>query len=239
MPVHLTGRVADMAPIAEIAERHGLFVVEDAAQSIASRYDGRMSGSFGQVGCFSTHPLKNLNACGDGGFLTTDDAEIAETVRALRNHGLVTRETVARFGHVSRMDNLQAAILAFRLGRLDDIIRRRRDHAALYRERLDPAHVFVPPDREREFNTYHTFVVQVDRRDALRAYLKTHGIGTAIHYPVPIHLQPAAAGLGYRAGDFPVAERQAKRILTLPINQTLRPDDVEYVADRVNAFVKS
>jgi dTDP-4-amino-4,6-dideoxygalactose transaminase len=239
MPVHLTGRVADMAPIAEIAERHGLSVVEDAAQSIGSRYDGRMSGSFGQVGCFSTHPLKNLNACGDGGFLTTNDAEIAETVRALRNHGLVTRETVACFGHVSRMDNLQAAILAFRLGRLDDIIRRRRDNAALYRERLDPAHVFVPPDREREFNTYHTFVVQVDRRDALQAYLKTHGVGTAIHYPVPIHLQPAAAGLGYRAGDFPVAERQAKRILTLPINQTLSLDDLEYVADRVNAFVKS
>jgi dTDP-4-amino-4,6-dideoxygalactose transaminase len=239
MPVHLTGRVADMAPIAEIAERHGLFVVEDAAQSIGSRYDGRMSGGFGQVGCFSTHSLKNLNACGDGGFLTTNDAEIAETVRALRNHGLVTRETVARFGHVSRMDNLQAAILTFRLGRLDDIIRRRRDHAALYRERLDPAHVFMPPDRDREFNTYHTFVVQVDRRDALQAYLKTHGVGTAIHYPVPIHLQPAAAGLGYRAGDFPVAERQAKRILTLPINQTLSRDDLEYVADRVNAFVKS
>lgn len=239
MPVHLTGRIADMAPILEIAERHGLLVVEDAAQSVGSRYDSRPSGSFGHVGCFSTHPLKNLNACGDGGFLTTDDAEVADAVRALRNHGLVTRDTVARFGQVSRLDNLQAAILTFRLERLGDTIRRRRANAAIYRERLDPAHVFVPPDREREFNTYHTFVVQVDRRDELQAYLRAQGVGTAIHYPIPIHLQPAADGLGYRAGDFPVAERQAKRILTLPINQTLSPEDVDYVADRVNAFAKS
>jgi dTDP-4-amino-4,6-dideoxygalactose transaminase len=239
MPVHLTGRVADMAPIMEVAERHGLRVVEDAAQSIGSRYDGRMSGSFGQLGCFSTHPLKNLNACGDGGFLTTDDEEIAASVRALRNHGLVTRETVARFGQVSRMDSLQAAILHFRAGRLDDTIERRRANAVLYRERLDPERVFMAEDREREFNTYHTFVIQVDRRDELQAFLQAHGVGTAIHYPVPIHLQPASADLGYRAGDFPVAERQAGRILTLPINQTLSPDDIIYVADRVNEFFKS
>ena len=239
MPGHLTGRIADMAPIMEIAERHGLQVVEDAAQSVGSRYDDRTSGSFGRVGCFSTHPLKNLNACGDGGFLTTDDDEIAEAVRAARNHGLVTRETVARFGQVSRMDSLQAAILHFRLGRLDDTVRRRRANAALYRERLDPERVFIPEDRDREFNTYHTLVIQVDRRDELRAFLQAQGVGTAIHYPVPIHLQPASAGLGYRAGDFPVTARQAGRILTLPINQTLSPDDISYVADRVNEFFKS
>jgi len=239
MPVHLTGRIADMAPILEIAERRGLFVVEDAAQAVGSCYDDRQSGSFGHVGCFSTHPLKNLNACGDGGFLTTDDGAVADAVRALRNHGLVTRDTVARFGQVSRMDSLQAAILTFRLGRLEETIRRRRANAERYRQRLDPAAVFVPPDRACEFNTYHTFVVQLDRRDELQAYLKAEGVGTAIHYPVPIHLQPAAAELGYRAGDFPVAERQAKRILTLPINQTLSAEDVDYVADRVNEFVKS
>lgn len=239
MPVHLTGRIADMAPILEIAERHGLWVVEDAAQAVGSRYDGRMSGSLGQIGCFSTHPLKNLNACGDGGFLTTDDEAVAEAVRAARNHGLVTRDTVARFGQVSRMDSLQAAILRFRLGRLDDIIARRRANAALYRERLDPSHVFVPAERERAFDTYHTFVIQADRRDKLQAFLRDRGIGTAIHYPVPIHLQPAAADLGYRAGDFPVTERQAGLILTLPINQTLSPEDVIYVADQVNAFFGS
>jgi dTDP-4-amino-4,6-dideoxygalactose transaminase len=239
MPVHLTGRIADMAPILEIAERHGLFIVEDAAQSIGSRYDGRMSGGFGHVGCFSTHPLKNLNACGDGGFLTTDDESVAEAVRASRNHGLVTRDTVARFGHVSRMDSLQAAILNFRLSRLDDTIARRRANAALYRERLNSERVFVPAERERAFDTYHTFVIQVERRDALQAFLRDQGVGTAIHYPVPIHLQPAAAELGHRAGAFPATERQAERILTLPVNQTLSPDDVVYVADRVNEFFRS
>jgi dTDP-4-amino-4,6-dideoxygalactose transaminase len=239
MPVHLTGRIADMAPILEIARRRGLFVVEDAAQAIGSRYDGRPSGGFGHVGCFSTHPLKTLNACGDGGFVTTDDPEVARTVRAARNHGLVTRDTVARFGRVSRMDSLQAAILGFRLGRLDDAIRRRRANAALYRARLDAERVFVPAERERAFDSYHTFVIQVDRRDELRAFLAAQGVGTAVHYPVPIHLQPAAAGLGYRAGDFPVAERQAGRILTLPINQTLGADDLGYVAERINAFVIS
>jgi dTDP-4-amino-4,6-dideoxygalactose transaminase len=137
------------------------------------------------------------------------------------------------------MDSLQAAILHFRLGRLDDTVRRRRANAALYRERLDPKRVFIPEDRDREFNTYHTLVIQVDRRDELRAFLQAQGVGTAIHYPVPIHLQPASAGLGYRAGDFPVTERQAGRILTLPINQTLSPDDISYVADRVNEFFKS
>ena len=239
MPVHLTGRMADMEPIMAVAERHGIWVVEDAAQSAGSRYDGRMSGSFGRVGCFSTHPLKNLNACGDGGFLTTEDDAVAETVRALRNHGLVTRDSVARFGQVSRMDSLQAAILQFRLGRLDETIRRRRANAALYRERLDRERVFIPDDRERAFDSYHTFVIQVERRDALQAFLQAHGVGTAVHYPVPIHLQPAAADLGYRAGDFPVAELQAGRILTLPINQTLGPEDIAYVADLVNDFVKS
>jgi dTDP-4-amino-4,6-dideoxygalactose transaminase len=239
MPVHLTGRLADMAPILEIAERHNLAVIEDAAQAIGSRYDGRPSGSFGRAGCFSTHPLKNLNACGDGGFLTTDDAALADAVRALRNHGLVTRDRVERFGQVSRMDTLQAAILGYRLGRLDEVTRRRRANAALYEERLDRDHIFMPPEREREFNTYHTFVVQVDRRDELQAFLKDRGIGTTIHYPMPIHLQPAAKDLGYGAGDFPVTERQAGRILTLPVNQTLVPEDIIYVADTINEFCRA
>lgn len=236
MPVHLTGRVADMTPILEIAERHGLLVVEDAAQAMGSTYDGRPAGSFGAVGCFSTHPLKNLNACGDGGFLVTDDGDLAGRVRAMCNHGMVDRHRVLRFGQVSRMDTVQAAILGYRLGRLDDIIGRRRTNAARYRARLDAGTVFVPEDRQIEFNTHHTFVVQVDRRDALRAHLTERGIGSAIHYPTPIHLQPAAASLGHGPGAFPVTERQAGRILTLPVHQHLSADDVDHVADAVNEF---
>lgn len=236
MPVHLTGRMARMDEIRNIADKHALAVIEDAAQAIGSKYAGRMSGSVGHVGCFSAHPLKNLNACGDGGFLATSDDAVASSVRTLRNHGLIDRNTVARFGYVSRMDALQAAILRYRLGRLDEIVRRRRQNAARYDALLDRQAVFVPPERAEEFNTYHTYVVQVDRRDELQRYLAGRGIGTAIHYPVPIHLQPAASDLGYRKGDFPVTERQAQRILTLPVNQSLSEEDIAFVAESVNRF---
>jgi dTDP-4-amino-4,6-dideoxygalactose transaminase len=237
MPVHLTGRVADMDPLMEIAHAKDLFVIEDAAQSIGSTYRDRPAGSFGHVGCFSTHPLKNANAAGDGGFLTTNDDDIAATVRLLRNHGLIDRNTVERFGFVSRMDTLQAAILDYRLDRLDEIIRRRRANAVLYQELLDRKYVFCPPERQIEFNTYHTFVIQVDRRDELQRDLAHRGIGSAIHYPVPIHLQPAAKGFGYKLGDFPVTERQAARILTLPIHQSLKAEQIREVAETVNAFM--
>jgi dTDP-4-amino-4,6-dideoxygalactose transaminase len=239
MPVHLTGRVADMDPIMALARAHGLFVIEDAAQSVGSGYGGKPAGSFGDVGCFSTHPLKNLNAIGDGGFATTNNDDVAAAIRLLRNHGLVDRNTVREFGFVSRMDTLQAAVLEFRLGRLDGIVEKRRANAARYRAQLDSKRVFVPPDRQIEFNTYHTFVIQTDRRDALQKHLADQGIGTAIHYPVPLHLQPAAASLGHKQGDFPVTERQAARILTLPVNSSLTPEQVETVAKEVNEFIHS
>jgi dTDP-4-amino-4,6-dideoxygalactose transaminase len=236
MPVHLTGRIAAMDAISRIAADRGLAIVEDAAQAMGSRYHGRPSGSIGTIGCFSTHPLKNLNACGDGGVLTTNDEAVAERVRLLRNHGLADRDTVTEFGFVSRMDALQAAVIKLRLGKLDQVIARRRRNAETYRQLLDPERVFMPKCRPEEFNTFHTFVIQVDRRDALKAHLADHGIATAIHYPVPIHLQPAAAGLGYGRGDFPSTERQAERILTLPVNEHLDDDDLHYVAEAVNGF---
>jgi dTDP-4-amino-4,6-dideoxygalactose transaminase len=237
LPVHLTGRVADMSPIMDIAQRHGLVVVEDAAQAIGSSYAGRPAGSLGHAGCFSTHPLKNLNACGDGGFVTTGDHNVAAAIRSLRNHGLVDRNTAEQFGFVSRMDTLQAAILGYRLGRLDEVIKRRRANAAHYMKQLDPDMVFFPPERQIEFNTYHTFVIQVDRRDALQRHLTAQGIGTAIHYPIPLHLQPAAVALGHGLGDFPMAEGQAGRILTLPVNQSLGLEEIAIVAGAVNEFL--
>ena len=236
MPVHLTGRIADMTPLSEIAKRHGLLVVEDASQSFGSRYEDRLAGSFGDVGCFSVHPLKNFNAAGDAGFLTTDDGELAEKVTHMGNHGLIGKGLSEAFGHVSRMDTLQAAILRYKLEALPGVIERRRANADFYRENLDPAHVFTAPERDVEFNTYHTFVIQVDRRDELKAHLAEQQIGSAIHYPVPIHLQPAANRLGYKAGAFPVAERQAERILSLPVHQTLEENHIRRVADAVNGF---
>ena len=236
LPVHLTGRIADMDAINAIAARHGLLVIEDAAQSIGSVYHGKVSGSLGTLGCFSTHPLKNLGGAGDGGIVTTDDADVAKTLISLRNHGLEGRDTVTRWGFVSRMDTLQAAILLHRLTRLDDVIDARRANAERYRDLLDPAHVFVPPERPDTLDTFHTFVIQVDRRDELQAHLGTLGIETLIHYPVPLHLQPAAHDLGYGRGAFPQTEAQAARILSLPIHQCLIPGQIEFTANAINAF---
>lgn len=236
MPVHLTGRVCEMDRIMEIAEHNDLKVIEDAAQSFGSRYQDKMSGAIGHAGCFSAHPLKNLNAAGDAGFVTTDDDDLAARLRLLRNHGLKDRETVVEWGTVSRLDNLQAGLLAMRLGRTAGVIEKRRANAALYRELLAGTDVFIPPCREPEFNTFHTFVVQVDRRDELCAFLAERGIETAVHYPVPIHLQPAAASLGFEEGDFPVTESQAARIVSLPVHQFLSEDDVRYVASTIEAF---
>ena len=176
MPVHLTGRVCDMAPIMEIADKYRLSVVEDAAQAIGSKYKGKLSGSIGHGGCFSTHPLKNLNACGDGGFMTTNDEKIYLKARAIRNHGMANRNNVSQFGYVSRMDNLQAAILNYRLQRLDVIIEKRRKNAQLYFDGINTSEVRLPLEKKHEFNTYHTFVIQVDQRDDLRTYLKDNNI---------------------------------------------------------------
>jgi dTDP-4-amino-4,6-dideoxygalactose transaminase len=235
LPVHLTGRVAAMKPLLEIARRHDLRVVEDAAQAIGARQGGQAAGSFGDIGCFSAHPLKNLNAVGDAGYLTTSDPKIAERLRRLRNNGLGDRNTVLEWGIVSRLDVIQAVVLTHRLGSLDDVIQARRRNANEYRAAL-PADVFCPPCRLDEWNTFHTFVVQVDRRDELAAHLAARGIATAVHYPIPIHLQPAARDLGHHAGAFPVAEGQAKRILSLPIHQYLRPDDIGRIAAAISGF---
>jgi dTDP-4-amino-4,6-dideoxygalactose transaminase len=236
MPVHLTGRMCDMDPIMDIAKRHNLIVIEDAAQAIGSKYKGRYSGSIGNIGCFSTHPLKNLNACGDGGFLTTNDEDIYTQLRALRNQGMADRNIVNNFGVVSRMDNLQAAILNYRFEKLEDVINKRRQNAQAYYDGLNQKKIFIPREQTYEYNSYHTFVLQTDYRDELKDYLSINGIGSAVHYPVPIHLQPASRKFGYKVGDFPVAEKQSKQILTLPINQSLSSNDLERIINRINEF---
>jgi dTDP-4-amino-4,6-dideoxygalactose transaminase len=236
MPVHLTGRVAAMGELRELARSHHLAIIEDSAQAFASKLDGKFAGLLGDVGAFSAHPLKNLNAAGDAGFVLTQDAAVAERIRGLRNHGFRDRDTALRFGFVSRMDTLQAAVLRVRLPRVAGVVARRRANAARYDALLDRANVFVPSDSPQMFNTYHLYVVQVERRDELQASLSARGIATKVHYPLPIHLQPAAAHLGYARGSLPVTERQADRILSIPINQFLAPDDIAYVAAAINEF---
>ncbi len=237
MPVHLSGRMSGISEIWEIAASKGLFMIEDAAQAIGSQYKKIPAGKWGDVGCFSAHPLKNLNACGDAGFIATNNHKLANKIRSMRNHGLVSRDIVKEFGYVSRLDAVQAAILEYRLRKLSNVIERRTYNAKLYQSLLPCDRVLIPRESTREQISWHTFVIQVDNRDELKAYLDQHGIETGIHYPVPIHMQPAAKSLGYREGDFPEVERQAKRILTLPIHQHLSEEEICCIAEKVNKFL--
>lgn len=239
MPVHLTGRMADMNRIKTIATKFDLKIVEDCAQSIGSKLTNQFSGSFGDIGCFSCHPLKNLNACGDGGFIITDNDDCAQFIREIRNHGMQDRNIVNQFGVVSRMDELQAAILLFRINKLSAVIEKRRQNAEFYINSLDSNHIYFPPETAQQFNSFHTFVIQCKQRDQLKEVLEKKNIQTAIHYPIPIHLQPASKKLGYQFGDFRNAELQAKKILTLPINQYLREAEIKLVSDEINYFFNS
>lgn len=236
MPVHLTGRMCEMDKILKIAKKYNLKIVEDAAQSIGSMYKGKKSGSYGDIGCFSAHPLKNLNAIGDSGYLTTNSKKIYDYIRILRSHGMANRNVVKNFGYVSRMDNVQAAILNYRLNNLNNIISKRRKNAKLYFKYLNKINMILPNENVHEFNTYHTFVIQVNKRDKLKNYLQKNGINTAIHYPIPIHLQPAAKKFGHKLGDFKNTERQAKSILTLPINQFLKEKEIIFISKKINNF---
>ena len=225
-----------MNEIKKISNKYKIPIIEDAAQSIGSKYYNKKSGTFGDISCFSVHPLKNLNACGDGGFFVTNNLEFFKKAKKLRNHGLEDRNIVKNYGYISRMDVVQSCILNYRLKTLKDTITKRRMNAAFYLKNLNRDFYKIVEEKEYEFNTYHTFVVQTSKRNELIKFLKKKGIGTAIHYPIPIHLQPASKFLNYKKGDFPVAEKQSKRILTIPIHQNLKQRELENVVWLMNKF---
>ncbi len=235
MPVHLTGRPADMDPILEIARRRGLHVIEDAAQAVGAEYRGRRVGSFGAAGCFSLHPLKNLNAIGDGGMITTGDPQLYEQLKKARNHGLRNRDECEFWSPNCRLDALQAAMLRVKMKYLDGWTAARREHAAFYQAALREV-VRVPEDKPYERAVCHTFIIQTGRRDELQRFLLERGIETKIHYPIPIHLQPAAAALGYGPGSFPVAEQQAHSVLSLPVYPELTPAERSRVVEAIRGF---
>ena len=233
VPVHLYGQPADLDAIAALARQHNLVVVEDSAQAHGARYKGKRVGLFGHAAAFSFYPSKNLGAYGDGGMVVTNDDRVAEQVRLLRNCGQRKKYHHPVIGKNSRLDTVQAAVLRVKLPHLDDWNTARRRHAAAYSERLAGG-VHTPattPDMEHVF---HLYVVETDRRDALQESLKGREIQTGIHYPVPIHLQEACAGLGYKKGDFPVTERAAARILSLPMYPELNAEQIDTVVDAVN-----
>lgn len=238
LPVHLTGCPADMSRILEIAKAKGLFVIEDAAQAVGASINGKRVGSFGNAGAFSLHPLKNLNVWGDGGFITTNDEDLAKRLRLMRNHGMQTRDVCVEYGYNSRLDTLQALVALDLVDKVAGINEERNKHAVFYDGKLREMSewIHVPARAKNVYQAYHTYVIQVKNRDALNAYLLANGIDCKIHYPIPLHLQPASQYLGYKKGDFLVTEKQCDSILTLPIHQHLQVTQMEYVVQTIRQF---
>lgn len=239
IPIHLFGGCADLDPLCAMARERGMFVIEDAAQSIGSEYKGKRAGSVGDVGCFSFFPSKNLGGYGDGGMLTTNDPAIRERLAALRVHGSKKKYYHEWIGVNSRLDALQAAVLRVKFRHLDSWSEGRQRNADLYRKLLAEMHVPVVPPVPAPYQTrhiYNQFCIVSDKRDALQAYLKEKGIGTEVYYPLPLHLQPCFAHLGHKRGDFPVSERLALESLALPIHSELAAEDIEMVCSTIKAF---
>jgi len=230
LPVDLYGRPADIDALMEIAAQHNLKVLDDAAQAHGARYRGRRAGSLGHATAFSFYPTKNLAAYGEGGALTTDDDRIAEFARAARNHGQSSRYEHEFVGYNYRMDGFQGAVLQIKLRHLEEWNARRRELAAKYRELLADVRVDLPADDSRDECVYHLFAVYVNERNCVRRLLADRGIETMIHYPRPLHLQPAYATLGVPEGSLPHAERACERVLSLPLYPAMQTEQVEFVA---------
>lgn len=237
MPVHWAGKPCHMDAILDVANRHGVYVVEDACHAVQATYHGRPAGSLGHIAGFSFHPLKNLNVWGDGGIIVTSSDEIADQLRLMRNHGLRGRDECVMFAYNSRLDTLQAVVASHLLQKLDEITQGRIDHAAYYDRHLSSIQGIRVPVREEYIKqVYHLYCIQCDDRDQLQDFLITKGIDAKVHYPVPMHLQPAAAYLGYKLGDFPVCERMAKHTLSLPVHEYLTEKELDYVVDMIEEF---
>ncbi len=238
VPVHYGGNVADMPAISEIAKRHDLPVIEDACQAIGAAIEGQPAGSWGGTGCFSLHPLKNLNVWGDGGVIVTRSDEMAERLRLLRNHGLRGRDEVVDFGWNSRLDTLQAVVGLSLLPEMESITLRRIENARRYDERLASMGEFirVPVRRPGVRHVYHLYMVRARRRDELLAHLHARGVEARVHYPIPLHLQPAASHFGHARGDFPVCEESCRSMVTLPAHQHLTDSEIDYTVDCIREF---
>lgn len=237
MPVHLYGQPADMDAIRAIARKHNLYVFEDAAQASGARYKGRMAGSLGDAAAFSFYPGKNLGAYGDGGAVTTNDADVAEKIRLLRNIGQKVKYFHEVKGYNSRLDTMQAAVLGVKLPYLDEWNASRRRAAGTYADLLADLPLVTPTTADYVEHIFHLYVVRVSDREALMEHLKKAGIATGLHYPIPIHLQPAYAELGYKRGDFPITEAYAETIVSLPIFPELDDEKVAYVANAIHEYM--
>ena len=232
MPVHLYGQPAAMDAINAIAQKHGLIVIEDAAQAHGSRYNDQRAGTLGDSACFSFYPSKNLGCYGDGGAVVTNDPQVAERVAKLRNHGRMTKYEHDELGYGHRLDGIQAAILGAKLPHLDDWNAGRRDRAARYAELLADLPVSAPRHLPETEPVYHCYTIRLDEgydRDAVVQHLKDNGVGVGVHYPIPLHLQPAYRFLELEPGAYPVSEKAAHEVLSLPIYAELTDEQQDYV----------
>jgi len=232
LPVHWSGKPCDMDRITAVARRHDLAVVEDACHAVQATYRGRPAGSLGTIGCFSFHPLKNLNVWGDGGIITTGSDELAAKLRLLRNHGLRNRDECDIFAYNSRLDTLQAVVARHLLAKLDHITESRIAHAAYFDDKLRGIPQVIVPAREPHVKqVYHLYIVRCERRDELQRFLIERGIDAKVHYPIPMYRQPAAHSFGYRAADFPECEATVRSVLSLPVHEFItRPQQDRVVA---------
>lgn len=239
LPVHLYGQTVDMDPLLDIAKRHGLRVIEDCAQAHGAEYKGRKAGAIGDAGGFSFYYSKNLGGYGEGGFITTNDSELADKIRKVRDHGSGVRYHHDLVGFNGRLDEIQAVVLRAKLPHLANWNAKRREHAQRYNGLLkDTQAVTTPAEAKGNIPVYHLYVIQVPKRDDLQAFLKERGIFTGIHYPVPIHLQKAVDFLGYKKGDLPVTEKVVSQILSLPMYAELTDQEINYITDSVKDFIK-
>ncbi len=236
MPVHWTGRMCNMLKIKSLAKKYNIKIIEDAAQAMGSYYNGIHAGTFSDVAAFSTHPLKNLNALGDGGFITTNNKKIYEKIKLLRNHGLKNRDHVEILGVNSRLDVLNAEILKMRLKKLDKVNKMRRKNVQIYRENLNKKFVYIPHESNEEINSHVMFLVQAEKRDKLQKYLKKNNIQSFIYYGTPLHLHAATKYLGYKKGSFPNSEKLASKVLALPHHQYLSKKQILFVCKKINKF---
>ena len=237
LPVHLYGHPAHMEPIRQLADKHGLVVIEDACQAHGARYKGKRAGSLGHAAAFSFYPGKNLGAYGDGGMVVTNDRGIAKRLAMLRNYGQKEKYQHLFRGYNRRLDTLQAAVLRVKLKYLEEWNAARRWNAVLYHKFLDGTGVVLPGEAGGAESVWHLYVIRTENRDLLRDYLVSRGVSASIHYPVPIHLQPAYQDLRYKRGDFPVTEAYAQQILSLPMFAELTQGQIEFIAQVIRGFV--
>jgi len=238
VPVHLYGQPADMKPIREVAEKHGLVILEDACQAHGAEYLGKKTGGLGDAAAFSFYPAKNLGCYGDGGMITTNDDQVAEKLVMLRNYGQKQKYVHLLKGYNNRLDTLQAAVLRVKLRYLDGWNSSRRKNAKLYNELLSGSVVSTPDEMGYAKHVYHLYVVRCRNRDDVAEKLKADGVYTGIHYPIPIHLQQAYADLNFKEGSFKVTEKYAKEILSIPMFAELTEEEIRYVVDRIKTHAK-